>query len=100
MSAFYEMFYPSTNRSPSLRGNEKPPWSLGLNLYLKFTVRLRDLTGNCMCGLQRLGSYSKIMLNTITADRVNPCNLLCVLLSNFLRLKWFRLGITKGLNTY
>jgi hypothetical protein len=69
MSAFI-YFYPSTNRCPSLWGIKKPPWSL----WLKFTTRLRDLTDNCMCGVQRWGSHSTIMVNTIMAHRVSPCN--------------------------
>jgi hypothetical protein len=61
-----------------LRGIGKPPWSLWLwNLCLKFTTQLRDLTDNCMCGVQRWGSQSKILLTTIIAHRVSPCKLLC-----------------------
>ena len=46
--------YPSTNRCRSSQGIGKHPWSLWLwNLCLKFTARLRDLTDNCMCGVQR-----------------------------------------------
>jgi hypothetical protein len=41
-----------------------------------------------------------VMLNTIIAHRVSPCNLLRDLLSNLLLLNVFRLSITKGLNTY
>ena len=74
-------FYPSTNRCLSLRGIGKPPWSLWLNLCLKFTARLWVLTDNCMSGVERWGSHSKIMFNTII-----PCNLLCYLLSTFLLL--------------
>ena len=95
MSAFYFLPIYCTNRCPSLRGIGKPPWSLWFNLCLKFTARLRDLTDNCMCGVQRWCSHSKIMLNT-----VSPCNLLCDLLSKCLILNLFRHPITKGLNTY
>ena len=76
------LFYPSTNRCPSLRGIGKPPWSLWLNLILKFT-------DNCMCGVQRWGSYSKVMLNTIIAHRVSPCNLLWELLSTFVLFRLY-----------
>jgi hypothetical protein len=41
---FLFYFDPSTNRCPSLQGIGKPPWSLWLNLCLKFAARLRDLT--------------------------------------------------------
>jgi hypothetical protein len=78
----------------------KSPWSLGLNLCLKFTDRLRDLTDNCMCGLQRWACHSKIMLNTIIVHRVSPCNLLCDLLSKPLLLNLFWFAIRMGLNTY
>jgi hypothetical protein len=71
-----------------------------VDLCLKCTARLRDLTVNCMCGEQRRGSHSRIMLNTIIVHRVSPYNLLCDLLSTFLLLNLFRLAITKGLNTY
>ena len=40
-----------------LRGTGKPPWSLWLNLFLKFTAWLKDLTDHCMCGVQRWGSH-------------------------------------------
>ena len=93
MSAF--LFF---THLPSLQGIRKPPWSLWLNLCLNFTARLRDLTDNCMCGVQRWVSHSKIMLNTIIG--VSPCNILCDLLSKFLILNLFRLAITKGLITY
>jgi hypothetical protein len=93
-------FYPSTNRCPSLWDSIKPPWSLWLNLCLKFSCRLMDLTDTCMCGVQRWGSHSKIMFNTIIAHRVSPWNLFCDLLSTFLLLKLFRLAIKMGLNTY
>ena len=71
-----------TNRCPSLQGIGKPPWSLWLNLCLKFNARLRDLTGGvqmCVWGTEMRYSKmttSKIMLNTAIA-RINPCNLLC-----------------------
>ena len=94
------LFYPSTNRCPFLQGIGKPPRSLWLNLCLKCIAWLIDLTDNCMCGVQRWGSYSKIMLNTIIAHRMSPCNLLYDLLSTFLLLNVFRLSITKGLNMY
>jgi hypothetical protein len=97
MSAF---FYPSTNRCTSLRSIRKPPWSFWLNLCLKFTARLRDLTDNCMCGVQRRGSHSKIIFNTLFAQRVSPCNLLCDLLSTFLLLNVFRFAMATSLNTY
>ena len=77
MSAF--IFSPSTNRCPSLRG--KPPWSLWLNQCLKFTARLRDLTDNGMCEVQRLGSH--------------PYNVLYDLVSKCLLLNLFRLAIKK-----
>ena len=51
--------------------------SLWLNLCLKCTARLRDLSVICMCVVQIWVSHSKIMLNTIIAHRVSPCNLLC-----------------------
>ena len=79
---------------------ENLPKSLSLNLCLIFTAQLRNLTDNCICGVQRCGSLSQI---TIIAHRVSPCNLLYDfndLLSIFLLLKLFRLGITKGLNIY
>ena len=79
---------------------KKPTWSFSLNLYLKCTAQLRDLTDNCMCGVQRWDCHWKIMLNTIIAHRLSQCNLLCNLLSTFLLLNLFRLTITKGLNTY
>ena len=60
------LFYPSTNRCPSFQGIGKPPSSLWLNLCKKFTAQLKDLTDICMCGVQKLGSHSKIMLNTMT----------------------------------
>ena len=53
-----------------------------------------------MCGVQRWGSHKEIMLDTIIAHRVSPCNLLCALLSKCLTLNWCRLAITKGLNTW
>ena len=65
-------FYLSNYRCPSLRCIGKPHRSLWLNLCLKCTARLRDLTDNCMCRVQRWGSHSKIMLNTIIAHRVSP----------------------------
>ena len=85
MPSFY-MFYTPTNRFPSLQGIGKPPWSLWLNLCLQFSVQLWDLTDNCMCGVQRLGSNSKIMFNTIIAHRVSPCNLISDSLSTLLLL--------------
>ena len=94
----YFLFYPSNESCPSLRSIGKPPWSLWLNPCLKFTAWLRDLTDNCICGVQRLGSHSKIILNTIIAHRVNPCNVLCE--KHIWLLNLFRLAITKGLNTY
>jgi hypothetical protein len=60
---------------PLLWGIGKPPWSFWLNLCLIFTARLKDLTDNCMCEVQRWGSQLKIMLNTIIAHSVSPCNL-------------------------
>jgi hypothetical protein len=69
-----------------MQGIGKPPWSLWLNLYLKFTTRLRDLT---VCERYRNGVVIQ-----------SPCNLLCDLLSTLLLLNLFRLAITKGLNTY
>ena len=98
MSAF-KVFYTPTKRCP-LRDIEKPSWSLWLNLCLKFTAQLRDLTDNCMCGLQRRSSHSKIKLNIIIAHRISPYNLLYDLLSKCILLNLFRLAITKGLNTY
>jgi hypothetical protein len=41
--------------------------NLPVFMFLKFTARLRDLTDNCVCGVQRWGSQSKIMLNTFIA---------------------------------
>ena len=70
-----KMFYPSDNRCPSLRGIGKPPWSLWLNLCLKFTLRLRDFTDNCMCGVQRRGSHKKITLNSAHSETMQ---LLCL----------------------
>ena len=87
-------FYPSTNSCHYSWGIGKLPWSFRLDLCLTFSARLRDLTDNCTCGVQRWGSHSKVMLNTII------CNSLCDLLSTFLLLNLFRLAITKGLNTY
>ena len=72
-------FYSST-----YRGIWKTPWTLWLNLCLQFITRLRNLTDNCICWVQRGGSHSKIKLNTIIAHRVSPCNLLCDLLSKLL----------------
>ena len=61
------------------------------------SLKSRDLTDNCMCGVQRWGSQSKIMLTTMIEHRMSPCNLLCDLLSTFLHLNLFRLAKTKGL---
>jgi hypothetical protein len=72
LKGIFNVFYPSTNRFPSLWGIGKPPWSL----WLKFTTRPRDLTDNCMCRVQRWGNRSKTMLTTIITLRVSPCNLL------------------------
>jgi hypothetical protein len=91
----------STNRCPSLNGFGKHSWSFWLNLCLKFTAGLRDLTDVCVgYRIQKQGSQSKILLNTSIAHRVSPCNVLCDLLSTFLLLNLFRLAITKGLKTY
>jgi hypothetical protein len=92
--------HPSTNWCPSLQAIEKPSWSLWLDLNMKCTTQLRNLTYNCMCGVQRWGSHSKIMLTTIIEHGMSPCNLLCNLLSTFLHLNLFKLDITNGLNTY
>jgi hypothetical protein len=46
------IFYTSTNRCPSLWGIEKPPWSLWLNLCLKCTSWLRELTDHCVWGTE------------------------------------------------
>jgi hypothetical protein len=77
--------------------------SIGVNMgqypcgTLLTPCRVNVLYTQCMCGVQRWGSHSKIMLDTIIAHRVSPCNFLCDLLSTFLLLKLFRLTITKRL---
>jgi hypothetical protein len=76
----------SMPRCPSLLGIGKPPWQLWLNRCSKFTARLRDLTDNCICRVQRGGSHSKFMLNSIIAHRISPCNVLCDLFNTFLLL--------------
>ena len=59
--------YPSTNRCPSFCDTLENTPGLWLNLCLKFTALLRDLTDNCMCGVHRWGSSFKIMFETIIA---------------------------------
>jgi hypothetical protein len=96
MSTFY--FYPSTNRWPSLQGIGKPSWSLLLNLCLKFTAWPRDLTIICMCGIQRWGSHSKIMLNHYCIQSESMQFIMWLVKHIF--TPELRLAITKWLNTY
>ena len=86
MSAFLFIF--TSIGALFLRCIENLPMSLWLNLWLKYATRLRDLTYHFMCGVQRWGSYSKIMLTTTIEHGISPCNL-CDLLSTFLLLYLF-----------
>ena len=67
---YTQYFHSSTNRWPSLYSIQKLPWSLWSNLCLKFTARLRDLTDNCMCGVQRWGS--EVIYNKGYMEKIGP----------------------------